>query len=79
MAASPASSQAPDPLRDCRIPAIAPRQSTTTRTPTISTGLSAVPSVEVAQSLSHSGVRSIAALPTAIAGEVDGPTTPATR
>src|ERR1700722_9365958 len=50
---------------------------TTASTPPSSTVLSAVPNVEVAQSLTASGVRSIAAPPTATTGDAAGTVNPA--
>ena len=52
-------------------------RNTTTSTPPSSTVLSAVPKVEVAQSFTASGVRSIAASPTATTGEAAGMVNPA--
>src|SRR3984957_19547890 len=52
---------------------------TTTSTPASRTVLSDVPKVEVAQSLTASGVRSIAASPTAITGDAAGTVKPASN
>src|ERR1700722_3584386 len=52
---------------------------TTASTPASSTVLSDVPNVEVAQSLTASGVRSIAAPPTATTGDAAGTVNPANR
>jgi hypothetical protein len=59
------------------MPTITEYRKTTTSTPAISTVLSDVPNVEVAQFLTANGVRSIAASPTATTGDAAGTVNPA--
>src|SRR5205807_2455275 len=63
--------------RMASMPTTTAYRKTTTRTPASSTVLSELPKVEVAKSLSQSGVRSIAASPTATTGDAAGMVTPA--
>ncbi len=64
--------------RAATIPASALSTASTAAAPTRSTSLSDVPKVEVAKSLSHGGVRSTKASPTATRGSDDGPVRAAT-
>ena len=60
------------------MPTTAAYRASTTRMPPSSTVLSAVPNAEMAKSLTGSGVRSMAAWPTASTGELAGAVSPAT-
>src|SRR5579859_1274917 len=64
--------------RTARIPITAANPARTTRMPTTSAVLSLVPNVEMAKSLTGSGVRSMAAWPTARTGEACATVRPAT-
>src|SRR5215468_5103939 len=66
-----------DSRRIARIPITTAKPNSSTKTPSSSTVLSSVPNVEVAQSLTGSGVRSMAACPTAITGDAAGIDRPA--
>src|SRR5215475_9155773 len=68
-----------DSRRIATIPTTTANRNSSTTTPSSSTVLSAVPNVEVAQSLTGSGVRSMAACPTAITGDAAGIDRPATN
>ena len=67
------------PNRRARIPTTAPKASMVAVTAPISTGLSEVPRVATAHSLTGVGVRSMTRPPTARAGEASGAINPATR
>src|SRR5215472_7309032 len=66
-----------DSRRIATIPITTANKNSSTKTPSSSTVLSAVPNVEVAQSLTGNGVRSMAACPTAITGDDAGIDRPA--
>src|SRR5215469_9391601 len=82
-AASPSAAKIASPMypNDSRRIATTPTtmayRNTTTNTPVSSTFLSSVPNVDVAQSLTGSGVRLIAACPTAMTGDAFGIDSPA--
>ena len=64
--------------RTATMPTTAAYRASTTRMPPSSTVLSAVPNAEMAKFLTGSGVRSMAAWPTASTGELAGAVSPAT-